>query len=50
MNHVEKAEDYYMHNFNCSQGVFTAFAKELGVDEKTGTEDRDKFRRRSKKG
>ena len=34
MNHVEKAVEYYNNNFNCSQGVFTAFATELGIDEK----------------
>ncbi len=34
MNHAEKAVEYYNNNFNCSQGVFTAFATELGIDEK----------------
>ena len=34
MNHKEKAVDYYNNNFNCSQGVFTAFATEMGMDEK----------------
>ena len=34
MNHKEKAVDYYNHNFNCSQGVFTAFATEMGMNEK----------------
>lgn len=34
MNHVEKAVEYYNSNFNCSQGVFTAFATELGIEEK----------------
>lgn len=34
MNHAEKAVDYYNQNFNCSQGVFTAFATEMGMDEK----------------
>ena len=34
MTHKEKAVWYYEHNFNCSQGVFTAFATELGMDEK----------------
>ena len=32
--HAEKAVDYYGHNFNCSQGVFTAYAIEQGIDEK----------------
>lgn len=34
MSHAEKAVEYYSNNFNCSQGVFTAFATELGIDEK----------------
>lgn len=34
MNHVEKALEYYANNFNCSQGVFAAFATELGIEEK----------------
>ena len=34
MNHVKKAVEYYNNNFNCSQGVFTAFATEMGMDEK----------------
>lgn len=34
MNHADKAVEYYSNNFNCSQGVFTAFATELGMDEK----------------
>ena len=34
MNHVEKAVEYYNNNFNCSQGVFTSFATEVGMDEK----------------
>ena len=32
--HAEKAVDYYNHNFNCSQGVFTTYAVEHGIDEK----------------
>ena len=35
MNHVEKAIGFYNNNFNCSQGVFTAYAIEMGLDEKT---------------
>ena len=31
---IEKAVDYYMHNFNCSQGVFTVYAADAGIDEK----------------
>ena len=34
MSHSEKAVEYYSNNFNCSQSVFTAFATELGIDEK----------------
>lgn len=34
MSHVEKAVEYYNNNFNCSQGVFTAFATEMGMDKK----------------
>ena len=34
MTHSEKAVEYFSNNFNCSQGVFTAFATELGMDEK----------------
>lgn len=34
MNHIEKALEYYNNNFNCSQGVFTSFATEMGIDEK----------------
>ena len=34
MSHAEKAVEYYNNNFNCSQGVFTAFATEMGMDEK----------------
>ena len=33
-NHAKKAVDYYSHNFNCSQGVFTVYAVEHGIDEK----------------
>jgi hypothetical protein len=27
MNHAEKAVEYYSNNFNCSQGVFTTYAR-----------------------
>ena len=33
MNHADKAVEYFNNNFNCSQGVFTSFATELGMDE-----------------
>ena len=32
--HAEIDVEYYSHNFNCSQGVFTAYAIEQGIDEK----------------
>lgn len=32
--HAKKAVDYYSNNFNCTQGVFTAYAVERGIDEK----------------
>ena len=32
--HVERAVDYYSLNFNCTQGVFTTYAIEHGIDEK----------------
>ena len=32
--HAEKAVDYYRRNFNCTQGVFTTYAIEHGIDEK----------------
>ena len=34
MSHADKAVEYFSHNFNCSQGVFTAFAVENDIDEK----------------
>ncbi len=32
--HEDKAVEYYFHNFNCTQGVFTTYAIEHGIDEK----------------
>ena len=32
--HEEKALEYYANNFNCSQGVFSTYAIEQGMDEK----------------
>ena len=32
--HAERAVDYYGLNFNCSQGVFTTYAIEHGINEK----------------
>ena len=34
MGHADKAAEYFSHNFNCSQAVFTTFATENGFDEK----------------
>lgn len=34
MSHADKAVEYYRHNFNCSQGIFAAYAVENGFDEK----------------
>ena len=34
MKHSDKATEYFSHNFNCSQAVFTTFATERGFDEK----------------
>lgn len=33
MDKQEKAVNYFMNNFNCSQSVFTTFATEMGIDE-----------------
>ena len=42
MTKKEKSLAYFSNNFNCSQAVFTAFATEMGIDErlalKLGTE------------
>ena len=32
--HAERAVDYYSRNYNCTQGVFTTYAIEHGLDEK----------------
>ncbi len=50
MDRAEKAVDYYMHNFNCSQGVFTAFAAETGFDEKTALKIATNFGGGARKG
>lgn len=34
MSHADRAIEYFNNNFNCSQGVFSAYATELGLDEK----------------
>lgn len=33
MKHEDIAVNYYLSGFNCSQSVFTTYAKELGFDE-----------------
>lgn len=33
MTHVEKADELFGRKFHCSQAVFAAFAKELGITE-----------------
>lgn len=50
MNHVEKALEYYNNNFNCSQGVFTAFSTEMGMDEKTALKVATNFGGGERKG
>ncbi len=32
MNHVDRAEEIYLQNYNCAQAVFGAFAEEHGLD------------------
>ena len=32
--HAKKAIEYYSRNFNCTQGIFTTYAIEHGIDEK----------------
>ena len=32
--HAERAVEYYSRNYNCTQGVFTTYAIEHGLDEK----------------
>lgn len=47
---IEKAVDYYMHNFNCSQGVFTVYAAEAGMDEKLALKIATNFGGGARKG
>mgnify|MGYP001630949401 CR=1 FL=1 len=35
MNRQEKAKDYFMKGYNCSQSVFAAFADIYGIEEET---------------
>ena len=39
--HAERAVDYYSRNFNCTQGVFTTYAIEHGIDEKVFESGKD---------
>jgi len=50
MNYIEKAENYYNNNFNCSQAVFTTFATELGLDEETALKVATQFGGGARKG
>lgn len=35
MTHAEKARNYFLEGYNCSQAVFLAFSDLTGMDEKT---------------
>lgn len=50
MNHVEKAEEYFCNNFNCSQAVFTTFATEMGLDEEIALRIATQFGGGARKG
>lgn len=50
MNHVDKAEQYFNNNFNCSQAVFTTFATELGVEEELALKIATQFGGGARKG
>ncbi len=50
MNHADKAVAYYGKHFNCSQGVFTAFATEMGMDEETALKLATNFGGGARKG
>jgi len=50
MNHVEKAENYFSNNFNCSQAVFTTFATELGLEEELALKLATQFGGGARKG
>lgn len=34
-SHKEKAKEYFLEGYNCSQSVFLAFHEELGLDQET---------------
>ena len=50
MNHVDKAEQYFCNNFNCSQAVFTTFATELGLEEEVALKLATQFGGGARKG
>ena len=50
MNHVDKAEEYFNNNFNCSQAVFTTFATEMGLDEEVALKIATQFGGGARKG
>lgn len=50
MNHVEKAEEYFCNNFNCSQAVFTTFATEMGLDKEVALRIATQFGGGARKG
>ena len=50
VNHVDKAEEYFSNNFNCSQAVFTAFATETGLDEELALKIATQFGGGARKG
>ena len=50
VNHVDKAEEYFNNNFNCSQAVFTTFATELGVEEELALKIATQFGGGARKG
>lgn len=50
MNHIDKAQEYYSNNFNCSQAVFTTFATEMGIDEELALKIATQFGGGARKG
>ena len=50
MNHVNKAENYFCNNFNCSQAVFATYATELGLSEELALKIATQFGGGARKG
>ena len=48
--HAKRAVGYYGRNFNCSQGVFTTYAIEHGIDEKLALKMATNFGGGARKG